>query len=522
MQTTTQCVNWDSQTSMLELIKELADCLSIQQKKVLRKYLTAFARRGSADTLLLKLFDLVVQHEHLTLQNAASLLYQSKSTSRAKKLGQRLYIKILDSTLIDINTTRLAKSAEHKYYVLIRVKKMLLQYYVLSTTPGGRILGQALLRKVYQIAARYEFYSTNQEVLPILKAMSTGMTRVSQYNYWEKCIRKNERAKAAYQNAFDLFNRYQELTKYQGKLSSQKQILFLEEAISTLSADFRETGSPTCAYFCGVLQTALYEQQGQFNKAIATCKSLIELLRNNVSIRQTQRLAFQYSNIAIMEFQLGRLAEALGYLDLSIASTTPGSLDEYHKLRQKVEILFYQGAYIDAQKLNSRIQSAQKTIGEVDYAITRVVEAVIYFKQGEFRQALLILNQKFALSTDKAGWELTVRILTVMTLVELGKPEQAEKSFHNLDRYVHRNYKEHAVTLRDKEIIKLLRELVRCGFIFAEISQRAIDIGTKLSTSSDTEWKYGTPELIPVDEWFLKKIKKKRGPKPGKKTKSNA
>jgi hypothetical protein len=39
---------------------------------------------------------------------------------------------------------------------------------------------------------------------------------------------------------------------------------------------------------------------------------------------------------------------------------------------------------------------------------------------------------------------------------------------------------------------------------------------------SETAWKYGTSELIPFDLWLEAKLRKKRGPKPGQKKKSNA
>lgn len=507
---------------MIETTRELLASLSSQQIKVLRTYLVAFARRGNNGTKLKKLFEILIKGDKLTLEQCAYILYGKGAVERTSKLLQRLHSKILDSLLIDINTTRLAQNSEHNYYVLIRLKKQLLQYYVLSTTGTGRAIGQSILKKIFSTATKYEFYNTNQEVLPLLKAATTSKTKVSTYAYWDECIRKNERAKEAYQRSFDFYNRYREMIGYHGKLAVQKHLDFLTESVATLSVDYKETGSATCGYFMGVLQTALYEQKGQFENAIATCKSLVKLVEENVSIRYKSRLAVQYSNIAVMEFQLGHLREALVYNKKSIASSIKGSSDEYFKLKQQVEILYYLEEYSNALELNSTIQSAQKIVGELQYAISCVFDAAIHFRLANYKEALNILNQKSALSIDKSGWELSVRVLRLITLIEMSKLEEAETVLANINRFAQRHAKSSDITKRDKEIIRFLNEWSKSSFSFLDYSERTSALVKKLSLSPDTEWKYGTPELVPIDDWFLLKTKKKRGPKPGKKMKSNA
>lgn len=252
------------------------------------------------------------------------------------------------------------------------------------------------------------------------------------------------------------------------------------------------------------------------------CKELIELLDSKVAVRCKARLGVQYANIAAMEFQNGRMLEALRYNELSISTSIVGSADEYHKLAQQVEIIFHLEMFEGAIAANAKIIRASKVVGELDLAIAHVFEAAIEFKLGNFKDAFKLFNQKFALSTDKLGLEFSVRILRLLTLVEMGKMEEAETSLINIDRFVQRHAKGREFTKRDREIVRFLIEWSKSSFSYEETSERTHLHAKKLTTSIDLEWKMGTPELIPVDEWFLSKTKIKRGPKASKKMKSNA
>ncbi len=310
-------------------------------------------------------------------------------------------------------------------------------------------MGLGLLRKVYSIARKHEFYGTILEVQPLLKASSTGKAKGSKYQYWDDLIRRNEKAREANLRAFDLHNRYQELHSYFGKLSKKKHLEYLEQFIATLTTDYERTGYSTSGYFKVVLQTAYYEKNGQYGKAISVCKELIELLDNKVAVRSKARLGVQYVNIAAMEFQNGRMLEALRYNELSISTSIAASADEYHKLAQQVEITFHLEMFEGAIAANDKIIRAGKVVGEFDLAIAHVFEAAIEFKLGNFKNAFKLLNQKFALSTDKLGLEFSVRILLLLTLVEMGKMEEAETSLINIDRFVQRHSKGREFTKRD-------------------------------------------------------------------------
>jgi hypothetical protein len=449
-------------------------------------------------------------------------VYGSKKTDAVRKLIYRLYHKALDSLLIDINLNRIHEQSDKLTAMQIQVKKMLLQFSILRTSATGRQVGYSLLVKAERMSYQYEFFASRIEALGQLKAYSTAKDRSSSYADWDKKMQETEEMRKAYLRAFDWFNRYQELYSYQGNLSPQKHVEFLKEAIAALDTDYKVYKSPTSAYFLGVLETAYYEQKKQFNLAINKCKEVLGLLEQYDSIRTQMRIAVQYSNISIMEFQLGRLSEALRYNELSISVSPRDSPDMIHKLRQKAEILFHMQDYVNALTIIDSLYPGNQNVNTLDKAILHILRAAVLFEMGEFKSASQIFGEKFALSGDKGGWELSVRMLRIMTLTELDKKDEAETALQNLVRFSQRNVHSFEITQRNRILIKLFIQLGKAGFSIDELGPQGIKLIDELSQKPDLAWRYGTAELIETERWFRSKLRKKRGPKPGQKKKSNA
>lgn len=500
----------------------LIESLTPPQVKVLRTYLNAFAGRGDENTKLGRLFDALSSKPGMPPEYYSNLVYGKQNVRALIRLSSRLYYKILDSLLIDINVNRLIESEDENMMMVVLIRKMMLQYYILRLSAKTDEIGISLLFKAKDISEKYEFYSTLIEVAQLLKARSTAKGRNSAYANWEKQIEFYNHARDCYLRAFDWYNKYQELHNYQQNLSVAKHIEFLQKATKSLEEDYSTSRSPTVKYFHGVLSVALLEQQGNYNEAIAQCKSLLDHLNKFPAIHTRARISTQYSNIAIMEFHNGRLSEAIKYNELSISVSLPHSIDMIYKLQQKAEILFYMGLWDEALRVSDDLISTIPGHYQVLKAKTEILRAAVLFSMKEYKQAAVLFGQKFILSADKAGWEIAVRILRIMSLVELEKNDEAETVFQNLLRYSQRTNHSFEISQRYKAIIKLLSVLSRAGFEISASNSKLVSQLESISERPELTWVYGTSELIAFDEWLRNKLRKKRGPKQGQKKKSNA
>ncbi len=496
--------------------------LTPPQIKVLKIYLNVFAGRGDQSTQLCRLFVALSKKPGKDPAYYSNIVYGKQNISALKRLASRLYYKILDSLLIDINVNRLFESAEQSTSKLVLVRKIMLQYYILRQSNKTDEIGLSLLYKAKAISEQNELYTAQLEVLHLLKAKSTAKGRKSSFSNWDEQIGFAKGARKTYLRAYDWYNKYQELHNYQGNLSAAKHIEFLQEAVSSLQNDYVKWKSPTVKYFHGVLNTALLEQRGYFNEAIQQCKWLLEDLKKHPVIRTQARISTQYSNIAIMELQNGRLNEALKYNELSISVSLPNSVDMNYKVLQKVEILYYLERWDEAMTHVDQLIPAIAERYELLKAKAEILRATILFSRKEYKQAAAIFGQKFIISADKAGWELSVRIMRIMAMVEMGKYDEAEVVYQNLIRYSQRTNNRFEISERYKYILKILNLFSRSGFDLSESSNKIRTSLDSMLKKSETAWKYGTSELIPFDLWLEAKLRKKRGPKPGQKKKSNA
>lgn len=509
---------------MYNKLNVLIESLTPPQVKVLRTYLNAFAGRGDENTQMRRLFDGLKSKPGMPAAYYSNLVYGKQNERALIRLSSRLYYKILDSLLIDINVNRLLDTEDENMMMVVLVRKMMLQYYILRLSAQTDEIGISLLHKAMAISEEYEYYPTQIEIIALLKAGSTAKGRKSTFANWEKKLELTNHARECYLRAFDWYNKYQELHNYQQNLSVAKHVEFLQKATKSLEEDYSTSRSPTVKYFHGVLSVALLEQQGNYNEAITQCKSLLDHLNKFPAIHTRARISTQYSNIAIMEFHSGRLSEALKYneLSISISVSLPHNIDMTYKLQQKAEILFYMGRWEEALRVSEDLISTIPGRYQVLKAKTEILRAAVLFSMKEYKQAAVLFGQKFILSADKAGWEIAVRILRIMSLVELEKNDEAERVFQNLLRYSQRTHHTFEISQRYKAILKLLGVLSRAGFEINTSNTKLLSQLESISERPELTWVYGTSELIAFDEWLRNKLRKKRGPKPVQKKKSNA
>src|SRR5258706_296780 len=132
----------------MQKIHELLHALTPQQVKVLKKYLNSFSTRDP-NTKYWELAELLLKKKTtvIDIKKCSQLLYDSLPDGRIEKLKNRLYSKILDSLLIDINTNRDIYDDE-SHSVLIRMRKKLILYDLLKFTPLRHTTGNEMISDI--------------------------------------------------------------------------------------------------------------------------------------------------------------------------------------------------------------------------------------------------------------------------------------------------------------------------------------------------------------------------------------
>lgn len=493
----------------LDKLHKLLHALNRQQVKVLKKYLVGFSTRNKTETKMLELANLLLEKKQSApdIEYCSLVIYGESRDSRIDKLKTRLYSKVLDSLAIDINIQR-DEYEDEIHPITIRLKKKATILQIIRFTPLRETLGLELIMDIISTAKKYEMYFVLLDHLHHLKYMKAWRDGPKVFNqfieeieYYEKCNQANIRATDNY---------YRMITKtgFSSNTPLEKQSEVLLDYVSQSRYDYQVTNSATVGYYLRLFEVAYYQSLKNYQKAKESALEMLELIKNNIAVYRKTRMGFALDNIAECEIYLGQYEDALHHLQKSREYFQPNSPDYF--VNKQLEL--------DAQLLNGNIEKAQQLLEELqktnrlkqgDFRIAKYAfyEACVHFKLGRFKECSRQLSLKFELSKDKLGWEIAIRILRIMTMIELNRHDEAQPMVGNLQKHIERNARKADVNERDRMILKLFRELDKAGFRFDNLSKVPRDLHAKLSEKNQPwSWKPLSPELIPVHEWLQSKL----------------
>ena len=127
---------------------------------------------------------------------------------------------------------------------------------------------------------------------------------------------------------------------------------------------------------------------------------------------------------------------------------------------------------------------------------------------GQYRNSYVFLQETGAIGKDKEGWNIGIRILTILLKVEMILLESAEAHLESMRKYIERTDRKHLLRERDLLIFQLLKSLERESFNFKLVWQVHSEAFKQLSTNAgDVAWAPNTPELVVFHQWFQAKVR---------------
>ncbi len=491
----------------MERLHKLLHTLTPLQVKILKKYLTSFSTRDP-NTKFWELAELLLKNRSKapSLKICAQKLYNSKPDFRIKRLKNRLYIKVLDSLLIDINTNR---DIYHDVWhpIQIRLRKKMILFDLLKYTPMKATLGMEMITDIISTAKQYEFYPILLDAMYILKWNYTLRKGIDYFNKINKEIEFYEKCKTYSQRALDLNTLLGQTSTFNSKTDKTKYERFLIASIEELQLAFLETKVSSVGYFLKTFELTLFSHQKKYSEAKAVATSMIEFLNKHKNIGRKERFGVWYGYISQIETELGEYDLALesNFKSREYFAENPLNISISKKL--ELDIHYLKEDYPRALELAEELSSISEIVtGDFRHDMFLYYKGCIYFQMGEFRMAARLFNLKFKLTKDKLGWEVNIRFMRIMTMIELGKPDEAHAMVDALSKHIERYQQINDLTERDKLILKLFQELAREGFAFSQPGEKTYHYILQLKeVGKSHSWEPLTPELIRIHNWVIKK-----------------
>ncbi|TND08547.1 MAG: hypothetical protein FD123_2051 [Bacteroidetes bacterium] len=491
----------------LKSISRLLDVLSDDEHAILRMYLRSFHKRGEkAVTKAMRLYEILMSKDAgrtLNENEAMYAIYGEMGVVAFDRLILRLRDKILETLLLDVNVKREDAYSE-RARAIIEVRKRLLCAQILIER-GDHELAVFLFSAVAEKARLFEIYDDLQAALlhlykiqSLVKGIKFAQKYLDEYKHSEYCRHAVAEAEISYHN---LIVRDDYSTK--GETGIQE----LEATIEELAKYYEASNSAVVGYYYYYLKAHLYEIIDDYPRVRKALYEILHLLEKRQSIYTETRKGLVLASIAENALYSFQFEQALNNGRESLKYLKTGSFNYQHAKEVIILSLFYSGEYEKAlDNINSVLAQDIETIGEFRKGKYDYFKACTLFMLKRYEQAGQILAVINPIENDTEGWNIGIRILTIMNTLEVLQDDEASGRIHNLNMHLRTISKDKGKQGRARLIYEILRDIVKYHFDYRQVFENAKLVIENLDRADgNNAWKIRSSELVIFHLWFVAK-----------------
>lgn len=492
----------------MEELHALLHSLSRAQLRLLRNYLTCFSSRGETDAKTLQLMEILLREVIPTVEECSREIYDVGTDSRILKLKSRFKSKVLDALLLDINLEK-KTVLDRSELVPLKLRKKIAQMVYLYHKIGAKPIVKQLIDEVIYQAKQFEYYEGLIEALKLKKYFKGFRIGEKEFNAINKELRFYEACIKAVDKALDYYYLKIMKTDFKGNVNEKFVQKLLRDYITDLKKDYEYTLSATVGFYLKFLEQSYFENSKDYNAARDACVEQLAIVNNNVSVYRKRRVGIIYDNIAQYDILIGDYEKAINNTVAAQKHFIKKSVNFYVSKEIEFQALFHSEKYQRAKTASAiLINTVASLPGDFRYAKFRFFRANVLFMLMEIKEALKLLSEKQELSKDKAGWDIAIRILTILCHIELENFDLASQLIDGLRKHIDRQGKVAEIRERDKLIARALQLISKRGFAQGQVSEKELEL-LRLLASNDKRYKWEalTPEIIPFHQWAIKKYR---------------
>lgn len=491
-----------SKKGPLHSLHDLISALTAEEKATIRTYLGLFIEKGRLSiSKSIRLFDEVAAISSGPINEEAIELavYNKINPETFYRQVRRLRDKILEALIIDVNVDREGAYPE-KTRVNIAVRKQITQGQILQNR-GLRKHATVLFEKVIEQCKNFELYD---ELLIALRlyikqhSLDEGGKQLAalqrQYEKFDYCKSAVMRAEILHRSIIAHTDFYAGQTV---------PLDTVQEALTTLREDFRKTRSSQIGNYYFHIEAQYYQQLQDYRSARKSLRSNQRLLENSVAINTPQNIGATLFNLADNDLFLYQFERSYETSDKAISLFKKGSFN----YEQCAELLFYAkyylGEYDEAANIIFQLLKEVHPSGSFRNGKRSYLLANTYFMMEDFGTALRYLNLLNPIEADKDGWNLGIKMLVIMTLIEQKEFDEATAKTDTFRKFIENGG---PVSPRAALIFQLLKGLSYNGYDFKALYQKEKESVEMLADAgSDCAWQIKSPEMVIFHQWLFAK-----------------
>jgi len=472
--------------------------LKEDEVKSLQRYIHCFEASGeNREQKSERLLNLLIQNNQFELRS-----FESKFSKHAFSMHVlRLYDKVLEVLTLDMNIRK------PEIYNEVATAKLFVRKRLMSTIALGtknHILETiAIYQKCVVTCKEFELYDELLICMHELMNLYAALSRHAEFEALEKEIQHYEEIRVQVKRAYHIYNKYtMERVLYPEDKRLETE---LEHLLPSLKSYYLISQSAQVGWFYYRLLVEFHNDKQNLVEGYNACNALLKLQLESPSIRTNRYLAMTHRELANISMHLYNFDESL--LSILKAQNMERDIKRNMDITKEKEffVYFYKGEISDARYIVNDLYD-KTNVEESKFQQSRYsyYKAACAFINGTFREVSQLLGETREVEKDKEGWNIAVRILSILNQIETQEFDLADSRIESMRKYIERTLKEKDIRPRFILVLRLLRDLVNSSFNYEQIWQTRQSLFSLLMDDSDNthRWKIMTPELIRFDVWF--------------------
>ena len=449
----------------------------------------------------LKLFQLVNKGLVKSDDEAKNQLGSDAGPSAYSHLKARLKADILNILLMQDTSKRFAqpnRAAE------LDCRKKVAQSHLLLLR-GASIEGMKLIKSALKTADKYELIAERLQINHLLREKFLGAGSSSELTLLNKEI------------ALDL-------KKYEALLKSQERSFILAspdfamslrsrskdrqnlELIDELKKLYRKHRLARIGFWYYMAATEYFSARKEFNKVVPLGLKFLKLVNESPAVKSKTNIAGVNQTVGLAQLELRSFEKAVNHFEQSVGLFPAAGFNRLTSLQLLVQTQTALSRYQDAD-YSIKLALEHPRLERRAYLKPRwlFIRSCIEFLKGDVDASFKSLNQDGYLLKQVDDWNVQLRLLEMLQLLEQGDEEWLEFKLDSTRKFLNRHkdlYSERVRFVLDT-ISFLLRNELNYSSLPGSILER---FSNSLHEEKGFEWNPTGPELVRFDLWLKNRL----------------
>lgn len=275
-----------------------------------------------------------------------------------------------------------------------------------------------------------------------------------------------------------------------------------------LSAAATESERLALLYYLLAMNKCMHSQQKQ--EALDFARAIARLLQKNAASLTCEDKIIGFIESASAFTQYGKYTHAQACLKSALEYCKTDGKRELYALDRLFLTNLHYGSLGDARRVLTKAQKNKfLKRNKCLEAKWKFYEAVLLFRENEFKKATIVAREKISFSADYEEWLLGYHYLELLLFIEKDEIDLADSKQKALRLMLYRKRKrfDSPGFFRLSKILNILRDLIDSNFDYNKVYDKQLtqlmllQEGKKMS-----RWEAYGYELVRFDQWFIEKV----------------